>query len=75
MILGPLGHDSGDFAAAITLFDANVPALITAGGGTYVQWSVVGNGGGNTIADGTHLTAQGAFATADFTNLQISVVP
>lgn len=69
--LGPWAHDSGDFAAQIAQIDGVMPGLCAAVGAAYVQWSTVSNGGGNSIADGTHCTQAGANALGVLTNASI----
>jgi len=63
---GPWAHDSGDLATQIGQIDGVMPAIMAAltNPGAYIKWSLVTNGGGNSLADGTHPTLQGAQALA-----------
>lgn len=64
VLIGPWAHDSGDDAVQIAQVDAVMLAKAAADPThiTYVRWSNITNGGGNSIADGTHPTTQGALA-------------
>ena len=60
--VGPWAHDSGDIATQIAQVDGALTSNAALRGFQLIKLSGVSNGGGNSIADGTHPTVQGAGA-------------
>ena len=60
--VGPWAHDSGDIAAFIAQVEGALATNAASRGFQLVRMSSIPNTGGNSIADGTHPTVQGATA-------------
>lgn len=67
---GPWANN-GSTTTQIAQVDGALTTIVGGGGSTYITWSGVPFGGGNSQADGEHPTAQGAVALA--TQFMLSV--